>query len=375
MKTFVTLAMLGTLFAALGVGLGACAAQDGAKAEGTGSAETSPLARFLELDVGEITFADKSVCSVIGTQMAAKEGGGFLAITAYHCFAKGFQCRGEPITWRKGGTSTCTGAITGKGRGAGDVALIRLDKGPTKVTRHDFPKGLGIGNALVLVGPKSDFAGCKVLDIVGDPYRIVHDCAKDVSSGLSGAPLFRIEGTEKKLIGIHVNHATDSLEATLWPVELLQDHFAGNVAGASLARAADAYTSECRAAFFDYLRANGVAAQTYDRGFMARANAHLEKNPKTFENFLASESVPFHLRAICRKRGAGVPAGSGLLKKDDACLKGYASETCWKDCCTGTTVKVDIADGNKPGCSLYFEDNQGPEAACIARPGKPANIP
>lgn len=375
MKKLETLKVVSVFAAAFSGLLVGCSPDEGGKAEGTRNTPTAEVHKFVELDVGEISFADKSVCSVIGTKLAAKEGGGFLGLTAYHCFDKGFLCNKEPIKWRNGGTSTCTGAITGKGKGQGDFAIIRLDKGPDAPIRYEFPKGLGIGNKLVILGPNKDevHTQCEVKNIVGDPYRVIHDCAKGVSAGLSGAPLFRLEGTEKKLVGIHVNHSAETSEASLWPTDFIAEYMASGPRITSYSRAEnDAYT-QCQETFFEYLGTKGVSQTPYSDGFLAAARNHLKINPGAFQEYLTSEFVPFHLRitGICEKLASGDVLGEGLLKKDDACENGYADESCWKDCCDGNSVRANVSAMNREGCSIYYEENGGDEVACKALPGKP----
>jgi len=135
----------------------------------------------------------------------------------------------------------------------GNAGLVRQDSlwpVPAFVTRPQLKGGLASG-------PPGPFLN-----------RIVQNCAPDGSSGLSGAPLFRLEGQAKKLVGSHVNHTGSTREATLWPGDFLAK----------------------------YLATKGVAQTPYSEGFMAAAKKHIKLNLRTLHEYLKSEWVPFHLR-------------------------------------------------------------------------------
>ena len=121
-----------------------------------------------------------------------------------------------------------------------------------------------------------------------------------------------------------------------------------------------------------------MSGTVYSDGFMRGATDYLRRTPGAFKDYLKTDFVPLPLRisvtpgepGVCEKLAAGNPLGTGLIDAGDACVKGYASESCWMDCCDGNSVKTNIVDANKKGCSLYFEDNGGGEQACKALPGK-----
>jgi len=353
-------------------------AGDGAETEDAPSAPGTVADPYVELDVGKIELSGGGTCTIIGTRLPAKGAlGGFLSATAYHCFEKTFACNKDVITWASGGTSICTEAIVGKGRGEGDFALLRIDKGPEKVTRYAFPQGLGVGDPLALLGPTGAFyTGCTVKARESSPSRVVHDCAQGQSPGLSGAPLLRVEESAKKLIGIHVNHSADKLEATLWPVDFLKQYLAGNAPGASAARAADSQYKDCQTTFFKYLQSKGVSGTPYSDGFLQGATAYLKRTPGAFKDYLKTDFVPFHLGisigglpGVCETLAAGDPLGAGLIDAADACEDGTPDESCWMNCCDGTNVRANIATLNKVGCAIYFKGK--PEETCKAPPGKP----
>lgn len=338
------------------------ACSDGSDGAGTANVTTgvSMEENGISIDVGEITFSDKRTCTVIGSNITSKDGFGFLGLSAYHCFQKGFQCNAEKITWRSGGETTCEGAIDGNGRGQGDFALIKLKAPPPKLTRYEFPKGLGIGNALFLMGPVAnrDAANCKVVDILAEPFRVQHNCGAGSSSGLSGAPLFRVEGNAKKLIGIHVNQSGNTLEATLWPVDFLRSYLANGARSAIVGRRADAEYTQCQEGFFKFLQGQGVAGTPYSSGFVRAAKAHLARNKDAFSKYLKTDLVPFHLRISgrCEELAAGEPLGTGLVTKGDQCKRGREDESCDVDCCDG--VNFSPLEGSEEGCKLFKENRE-----------------